>query len=84
MELRNCLNEVIGGYGTLKDISDVYIYMGHLINNSPYKLVFTSLKFYNYENDSFENWIKRVKENNNEIFTFIDFTLNTCYLKEEE
>lgn len=85
MELRSEDNEFVSGWGKLKDISDVYYYIGYLVNKYDWSLTFTSLEYYNNELDNFEKWIKRVKKHHNKIFSFTMLERQiTCYLKEEE
>lgn len=85
MELRDKNNLFIGGWGKLKDISDVYNYIGYLVNKYEWPLTFNSLEWYNHEYDNFEKWIKRVKEHHNKIFGYTMLGVQiTCYLKEEE
>lgn len=85
MELRDKHDNIIGGWGKLNNICDVYHYIGYLVNKYDWSLTFNGLEWYNHENDCFKKWIKRVKEHNNKIFTFTMLGQNiTCYLMEEE
>ncbi len=71
----------------VKNINDVWAFIGYLINENPNAIIFENLKYYSCTT-TFEEWVEKVKKDRNIVGKFhpsiVDGRIYTIKLEEEE
>lgn len=65
-------NEIVGIYGRFEKREDLYIYLGLILNKSPYSITINYLLYFDSEFNTFENWVKNASENDNILCKFTE------------
>lgn len=70
--LVNEKGEIFGVYERFEKREDLYVYLGLIINKSPYLITINYLLYFDSEFNTFENWVKNALENDNILCKFTE------------